>query len=166
MKTPKDYIVYHHTDYEPFPSRGFTVIEVLPFLKGKPWDEYALAYLQALRPSYVRVSTGMITCDARNWRVTVFIHNDNTIRRIEQEVEVGLPDDVHHGSHLDTIVRSGKGSLKDQWQALEGVETSWSLEIEGRHISRYYKTLSDGTIVPYPKEGDTELTYEKRDEHE
>ena len=75
-------------------------------------------------------------------------------------------DYVEHGSHLDIVIRNGKRSLEDQWKALNGDETSYSLEIEGRHISGYYKTLGDGTTVPYPKEGDTELTYERRDKRE
>lgn len=39
-------------------------------------------------------------CDARTWRVTVFLTKDNCIGRIEQETEVDLPDGVQHGYDL------------------------------------------------------------------
>lgn len=72
-------------------STGYTVIPVLEFLNGKPWDNMALNYVHGLRPSALRVTTGEITCDSHIYRVTVYVGEDKrTIKRIEQEVRVGL----------------------------------------------------------------------------
>ena len=62
----------------------------LEFLWGQPWNNLALNYVMSLRPSAIRVSTGMVTCDCMNWRVTIYLEKDNsTINRIEQECNVG-----------------------------------------------------------------------------
>lgn len=87
------YRVYHHKVYEAPDHRGYTCIDVLPELTGKPWDAAALNLMQALRPSAIRVvsRSGAYTLDAHTWRVSVFLsEDDKTIRRISQEVEVGL----------------------------------------------------------------------------
>lgn len=87
------YKVYPHKLYEPPNRRGYTCINVLPELRGRAWDAAALNLMQALRPSAIRVigPDGFCTADATHWRVSVFLEDDNrTIRRIEQEVEVGL----------------------------------------------------------------------------
>lgn len=79
---------------------GFASIKVLEFIYGKPWNKYALCLVHSLRPSYIRVSNGGIQCDARIWRVTVFVDGNNLIRNIIQEVEVGLTDDCDYSSDL------------------------------------------------------------------
>lgn len=85
-----------------FNARGYTTIQPLPFLHGKPWDDIALGYIHALRPSRVRVSTGSVQLDAQSWRVTVWLQADGeTISRITQEVEVGLPDGIEDGHALE-----------------------------------------------------------------
>lgn len=85
------YKIYHHKMYVKPDGVGYTVIPVLEFLNGKPWDNMALNFVAALRPSSIRVTTGGVTCDASTWRVTVFVETDErTIRKIEQEVQVGL----------------------------------------------------------------------------
>lgn len=71
-------------------SIGYTSIRVLSFLDGQPWDDLARAYVHALRPSCVRVSSSFLTSDARSWRVTVMTTEDGIIRHIEQEVDVDL----------------------------------------------------------------------------
>jgi hypothetical protein len=71
-------------------SMGSTSLPVLQQLWGTPWCNAAANFLPALRPSCVRVTRGEVTLDAVNWRVTVYLNDDNTISRIEQEVEVGL----------------------------------------------------------------------------
>lgn len=87
--------------FEPFDSHGFAVIRPLPFLHGRKWDEIALAYVQALRPSHLRVTRGGTQMDAQLWRVTVELEDDGvTIDVIDQEVEVGLPDGIEHGEAL------------------------------------------------------------------
>jgi len=103
MNSPESYLGSLGTDYVPPPKTGFTSIEVLPFLVGRPWDTIALAYVHALRPSTIRVSNGMLKANARPWRVTVLTEG-NVITEITQEVEVGLPDGVANGWDLDMKV--------------------------------------------------------------
>lgn len=81
---------------------SYTVIPVLEFLKGTPYDDYAKAYIYGLRPSYVRVSTGCIKCDARANRVTVYVNDDNIIEYIEQEINVAFPFECT-GSELEEM---------------------------------------------------------------
>lgn len=84
-------------------SQGYTSIEVLQFLNGRPWDEVALAYVHALRPSKIRVnSSDCWKLDCNNWRVTILLEpDDRTIKRITQEVIVGLPEDIGNGHELE-----------------------------------------------------------------
>ena len=91
-----------HT-FEAWNRRGFICVDVLTFLNGKPWDDYALGAVHALRPSWIRVvpADGGIQMDAQVWRVTVWLTEDGTIGTIDQEVEVGLPDDCRNGGDLD-----------------------------------------------------------------
>jgi hypothetical protein len=78
-------------DYEHPAMTGFTTIPILEFLNGMPWDQRALNFIHATNPSTIRVSHGEVTCDFRLRRVTVFLWDDGLlIKRIEQEVEVGL----------------------------------------------------------------------------
>lgn len=101
MKHANDYIHNNGSQFEAFDSVGFTSIRVLEFLHGKLWDDIALGYVHALRPSTVRISHGAIKCDARTWRVTVYIDDNDRIEYIEQEVEVGLPHGIDDGYDLD-----------------------------------------------------------------
>ncbi len=81
---------------------GFYVVRVLPELEGKPWNDVTKAYMRALRPSSVRVIPDgeAMTSDANLWRVTVNLTRSGLIRRIDQEVEVDLPEGVDHGHAL------------------------------------------------------------------
>lgn len=92
--------------YEPPDRRGYTVINVLNFLKGRPWDDVALAYVHALRPSHIRVVIDGTQLDSQPWRVTVYL-DDNKIRAIHQEVEVGLPDGCKNGGGLNELLQQG-----------------------------------------------------------
>jgi len=71
-------------------AHGWMSLSVLPQLVGRPWNNAAANFLVCLRPSAVRVTYGSVTLDSYNWRVTVYLNQDGTIRLIEQEVEVGL----------------------------------------------------------------------------
>ncbi len=96
-------------DFVPFDRLGFTVIQPVPFLHGKKWNEIALGYIHALRPSWVRVVNGGTQMDAQDWRVTVDLEDDNeTIRQITQEVQVGLPDGITHGHALNCAARRNR----------------------------------------------------------
>lgn len=83
----------------PFPCSGVAVIHPLEFLHGAPWDDLALAWVSALRPSRVRVISDAEQCDSQVWRVTVYV-SDGTITSITQEVSVGLPISVENGHDL------------------------------------------------------------------
>lgn len=84
-----------------FTRASFAIIPVLPFLNGQPWDELALAFVSMLNPYYIRVTSGELTTDAISPRVTVFMNEDNlTIRKIELENKVWLPETIENGSAL------------------------------------------------------------------
>ena len=100
MQSPNDFIHTQGKYYEPPICRGYTRIEVLAFLKGKPWNEIALAYVHAVSPSYIRVIKGEETTDAKAWRVSVYIDRNSIIEKITQEVEVALPDGIQNGYEL------------------------------------------------------------------
>ena len=85
---------------------GYTSIDVLQFLCGLPLDDLAYAYIHALRPSEVRVSTGMLKSDAWPWRVTVMTDDAGTITGVSQEVEVDLGERFQHGYALDCEMRA------------------------------------------------------------
>lgn len=89
---------------QPNGSFSYTSIDVLPFLKGRPWDDVSLAYVSGLRPSYIRVVHGAMHCDARVWRVTVYLDDKDLITDISQEVMVWLPEGVRHGSALSAAL--------------------------------------------------------------
>lgn len=89
----KNYIDRQGNTYQPESECfGYTCIKVLQFLYGKKWDDVSLAFVHSLRPSYIRVIENSETSDSKTWRVTVRLNDDKTIREIEQEVEVWLPD--------------------------------------------------------------------------
>lgn len=100
--------VYHHVLYEPPSHRGYMSVDVLPQLIGTPWNAAALNLVHSLRPSALRVvdtKRGGITLDSRTWRVTVYLGpDDRTIRRIEQEVEVGLRG-CRYGEDMSSYAR-------------------------------------------------------------
>lgn len=113
MKRPADYLTHHMEPYEAFGRTSALSIEVLSFLNGRPWDWVALAYVHALRPSSIRVTEGGVTCDSRRWRVTVYLkEGTRLINRITQEVEVGLPEGVAHGSALNAALKYGIDSAE------------------------------------------------------
>jgi hypothetical protein len=88
--------------YESPDVYGGTTIEVLEFLKGMPFNNLIMAYVHGLKPSNVRVSYGEICCDAMNGRVTIFLTEDNKIRRIDQEINTGYG----MGFLIDNVKRS------------------------------------------------------------
>ena len=96
---------------------GFASSPVLEFLWGQVLDRVTFNWVEALRPVYVRIieyGQGQ-TCDAMPWRVTINLNEDGkTIRRISQEVNVGLSGDVQHGHDLRCrTMPSEKGDYHD-----------------------------------------------------
>lgn len=85
---------------------GFAFLPVLDYLVGQPWSLMALNLVASLRPSAVRVvKASTVTLDARGWRVTVMLEEDDrTIRSIHQEVSVGLVGT--DGQGIDAAVRA------------------------------------------------------------
>ncbi len=122
-------------------SRGWTVIEVLSFLWGRKLDEVVMAYVHALRPSYVRITNGGMTLDARTWRVTIVVDDKNFVKRITQEVSVTLPTGVAHGEALGQALQHGVSSPQVRWHQ----------DVDGyMHIfGGYFKTTSKGKRVEW-----------------
>jgi hypothetical protein len=100
MKIPDYFIDTQGKRYEQPASRGYGYIDVLSFLIGRPWNEIALAYVHAVRPSSIRVIKGEETTDSQVWRVSVYIDHKNIIEKIKQEVEVALPNGICSGYEL------------------------------------------------------------------
>lgn len=143
----KDYKTHHMVAYEKPQSRGFQSIEVLSFLKGKKWDEIALAYVNAVRPSCIRVTTGMCTLDGRTWRVTVIVDENDIIKKITQEVEVGLPEGISHGEHLSYALQFGIDSPEEKWWRYDPENpTTMTSYIFGAMV----KHLKNGESVYFP----------------
>lgn len=90
-KTPEDYLKCNI--YEEYACTKTECPEVLPKLKGKPWNEYALRQIASLRPSALRVTKEGTKLDAMPWRVTVYLDDSNKIKEIIQEVRVGAKFD-------------------------------------------------------------------------
>lgn len=137
-----NHVVYYEKDA--FNARSSLTFEVLEFLKGKPWDDVALAFVHGFRPSGIRVTKGVCTCDSRAWRVTVFVDENNIIEKVEQECEVGLPEGVAHGSALREALKHGIDSAECQWHfdATEYLMNGIS--------GVYYKRDAGGKFVSFP----------------
>ncbi len=92
--------------FEPFNRRGYCSIPVLEFLKGREWNDVALAYVHALRPTRIRViEDGRTQMNSENWRVTIYLAEDKTIKSLFQEVEVGLPEGYESSYEFINICR-------------------------------------------------------------
>lgn len=104
VKTAKDYYSSHLIPYEQPEQISYLNIPVLEFLKGRKWDEIALAYCHAMNPTSIRVTSGLIKLDSRIGRITVYVDDENKIEGIEQEVEIGLPEGVEDGYELSQLL--------------------------------------------------------------
>lgn len=93
---------------------------MLGFLRGRLLDKVAMSYVQALRPSSVRI-VGMgltVNADSKCWRVTICTFKRRGKRHIvsiHQEVEVGLPNGVAHGEALKWACQYGLNSPEASW---------------------------------------------------
>jgi len=138
-----EYYDTHMVEFTQFYHRGWKSIKVLDFLNGKQWDDIALGYVHALRPSSIRVTKGTIKLDARVWRVTVYINEDNVINYISQEVVVGLPDGVAHGDALNDALNYGIDSPQCEWH--RNCDGGYLYSLEGAFAK--YK----GDWIKYPE---------------
>jgi hypothetical protein len=100
----KDYTNKCFVAYEQPNSISRTTIEPLKFLYGWGWGQPILNYIHALRPSCIRVTKGALTMDSRAWRVTVILNDDDTVKEISQEVEVGC-DGFEDAHDMDCLYR-------------------------------------------------------------
>ncbi len=146
-----DYIGVQHNgvqgrSFVEFDSIGSQVIPVLSELNGKPWDDYALGFLHALRPSHIRVTTDGIQLSWMLWRVTVYVDKSMIIKRIEQEVSVGLPDGCISGAALLSTIRHGKESELTKWHNTEGN----TVVVGGGSRCKVFKILPDGSTILQP----------------
>lgn len=146
-QTYKDFYSDHAVKVESFPSAIFEVIEVLEFLKGRKWDDIALAYCTALNPTYIRVTTGIITLDARVGRITVYIDSSDNIYKITQETRIKVGDNIRSGEHLRVARKYGIDSEQAKWYEDDEIEAFCHDGIN----DRYYKKRSNGEMIEFPK---------------
>ncbi len=100
---PEKYYSNHLVAYEQPDCVGYLSLEVLPYLKGRKWDEIALGFVHSLNPDCIRVvkyNQGT-KCDARTGRVTVQLDENENIAFIDHEVSVGLPEGIRNGHELE-----------------------------------------------------------------
>jgi hypothetical protein len=71
---------------------GFGRVNILPELKGTPYNNGVLNMLVSYRPSSVRVlpHNGIYHLDSIIWRVTIVLDENKMISSIYQEAEVGI----------------------------------------------------------------------------
>jgi hypothetical protein len=99
-------------------------IPVLQILWGQPWNNLAMNYIHALRPSSLRVATDGITLDSQAWRVTVWLEEDGrTIRNIDQEVDLATRGAIDgHDLSLQLKYQIKHGSLDGyEYQQSNGI---------------------------------------------
>ncbi len=97
-------------DYDDYDRLGYCSIDILQQCYGMPWNEYTLAAVSAFRPSSIRVIKygGDEKCDARNYRITVYVDELSLVTKIQQECEIWLPKDCRDGQDI-----SEKANLYD-----------------------------------------------------
>lgn len=143
---PEQYLGSWGTPYNKDGARGcgYLCLPVLQDLWGRKLDEVVMAYVHSLRPSVVRITDAGIKLDCRLWRVTIWVEKvkrSRFVRRIEQEVEVLLPQGVAHGDALRLARRFG----------INSPEVKWHLDADGyAHTPLgYYKMLKGGGSVKW-----------------
>lgn len=88
---------------------SYLAVPILEFLSGQPWDAYALGLVYGFANS-IRISTGVVKCDARAGRATVFVTEDpRIIKRIELEIKVGLYDEAIANGHDIRVELASRG---------------------------------------------------------
>lgn len=126
---------------------GFTSIRVLEFLNGRKLDDVVLAYVNGLRPSCIRICEDAAHADARTWRVTIWVNENDIVKCINQEIEVWLPEGVRNGYALKHALKYGLDSEQVKWHDDDGIDCI----IDG--IGGLRKRVN-GKLIPFPREED------------
>jgi hypothetical protein len=95
---------------------GYTVIrDLLPFIKGREYDDVSKSYVSSLRPSKVDIidSQKIETGDFWSWRVRVYV-KDGLITDIAQEVEFEIYGDIQHGHDLRLRLNESTKGTKNE----------------------------------------------------
>ena len=106
--SPEAYRSERGLKFTPWGCTSFITVRVLSELIGKPWNEITLAYVSAVNPSLIRVTSGIVTADAVRGRVTVFLGEDGNIEYVEQEESVSLPPSIANGYELEQALKKLK----------------------------------------------------------
>lgn len=101
MTEPKghmDYVSAYGAEFDEKKTAVFRRVKILPQLNGRPWDEKALALVQAARPSHLFVIKDFESTVFFLWAVYVYVdeQEDGTliIKKIEQSSRVGWVEGV------------------------------------------------------------------------
>lgn len=93
----------YHGDWTPLDRTSNNMVEVLPFLWGTRGNApEVVACLHSLRPSQVRYNWRKLG-GIEKWTVIIWTDDDTPVGRItkiEQYVEVGVPDGYQDADHL------------------------------------------------------------------
>jgi hypothetical protein len=93
-----------YVDYSK-PSSGtvYTIFEVLPVLRGKPWSQVTYSIVLSLNPSSVRVIPyrGAVQLSCSKNRITVYLAMRGEIDRVEMELHVPVFEDTGIGCGTD-----------------------------------------------------------------
>jgi hypothetical protein len=134
-----------HSYVNEFTGFGFTSVDILPNLIGKPWNDVALGYVHGMNPTHIRVIDGRgEQLDAQTGRVTIHLNSKTKlIESIDQEIRVGLPEGIPHGQGLHTALEKGIDSEQVKWEVMD-------CEMVCSGFGQYYKLMKDGTRVYHP----------------
>ncbi len=93
-------------------SYCYTVIPVLEFLNGRPWNNMALNIIESVRPTAIEVvkPNGAVTLDCYSWRVRVYLDEKQLIERIEQEVQCGCVG-FRNGQDISNYIKGNDSML-------------------------------------------------------
>lgn len=90
----------------------YTIIPVLEFLNGRPWNNMAFNILKAVRPSCIEIINlgDCETLDCMNWRVRVYLNKSGSISNITQEVSCGCIG-VRNGQDISNYILKNDKAL-------------------------------------------------------
>lgn len=154
---PEDFIGMQGRQPQKEDTYSSTDCDILPEIWGLPWCDITMKKVLAMDPSFIRVTHGEVTCDARHLRITVYVDKNNLITRVEQErrlpVEPGFKDNgwlldmqltaLREGRPLPTETPKGPFYVKvDERYAMEVVNLA-APEIELDITTEYWESNED-----------------------